>query len=325
MKLYSLFLSHPLRWNIEQTDPATWLALDDLGTVILNPFVSLENEPLPSSFPIREGKFHVLTNRLYLATQTPMQADALDRTIQPWLRLLRVASKQASLPTEVYGFSEQDFDLADIQTSPPAARPRGTLFGEFHIRTALDGAALQRAHQMRNEAAAPLFNELLLDALQACEARRNREAILYAAIAVEALAQHQLTKAYQEALNAATSPAHMNILSFSQAGGTVKKDPIFTLLTEADNFGRLLHEAPLYLMRRSLLSEIPDLYRRARSLYSTRNRLGHGQAVTPGNENLLQVDATGAAAAVQIAVEVFAWFGQTGYFTPDRRAIEIEA
>ena len=51
MKLYSLFLSNSLRWNVGRDDPITWPALDELGAVLLNPFVSLENEPSPSCFP----------------------------------------------------------------------------------------------------------------------------------------------------------------------------------------------------------------------------------------------------------------------------------
>ena len=315
-----------LRWNVGRDDPTTWPAIEEFGAVVLNPFASLENEPLPSSFPISDGRFHVLTNRLYLATTAPLQAEMLERVIQPWLRLLRVASKQASLPTEVYGYSERDFELAAIQVLPPVARPRGILFGEFHIQTALDDAALRRAYELRTEAALPLFNELLLDSLHACELRQNREAILYAAIATEALAQHELTRIYEAALLAIPCPSHLNVLSFIQAGGAVKKkDPIYVLLTESDNFGRLLHEAPLYLLRRSLLNEAPELYRRAKSLYGTRNRLSHGQLVTPEDDSRLQIDSSGAMAAVQIAVEVFAWFGQTGYRVPDHRAIEIEA
>lgn len=326
MKLHSLFLSHPLRWNVAENDPPTWPALDEFGAVLLNPFVTLEGEPLPTSFSIAGGRFHVLTNRLYLLAPNALNAEHLENAIMPWLRLLRMASKQASLPTEVYGFSVRDFEQPGVQLSSPVERRRGTLFGEFHIQTAVDDAALRLAHSLRNQEEPPLFNELLLDALQACEARRNREAILYAAIAVEALAQHRLTKTYEAALAETPPPVHLNILPFTQAGGTVvRKDPIFAFLTETDNFGRLLHEAPLYLMRRSLLHEAPDLYRRAKSLYGTRNRLSHGQAVPPEDANLLRVDGSGAGAAAQIAVEVFAWFGQTGYFVPDRRIVEIEA
>ena len=326
MKLHSLFLSSMLRWNISPEDPATWPAFSALGAVVLNPFVAMEGEPLPTSFPLSDDKYHVLTNRLYVATPELMPAAALDEVLKPWLRALRIASKQASLPIEVYGFSQRDIDLATIRLALPVARLRGTLFGEFHIRTALDDAAIRRAHELRTDAAAPLYHELLLDALQACEARRHREAILYSAIAVESLAQYELTTAYDATLVATPPPPHMNILNFALANGqAAKKDPIFSLLIESDNFGRLLHEAPLYLMRRSLLNEVPDLFRKAKSLYSTRNRLSHGQAVEPGDESRLQIDSEGATAAVQIAVDVFAWFGQTGYYIPDHRVVQIEA
>lgn len=325
MNLYSLFLGSMLRWNVKREDPATWPAMAELGAVVLNPLVTLENESLPTSFPLADGGYHVLTNRLYIVTPELFPADVLDQVLQPWLRLLRVASKQASFPTEVYGYSHREFDLASVQLAPPVSRQRATLFGEFHIRTALTDAAIRFANEIRTEAAVPLFHELVLDALQACEMRRNREAILYSAIAVESLAQHELTRIYDAALVATPPPTHLNVLTIDLAGGrTTKKDPVFALLTESDNFGRLLHEAPLYLMRRSLLNEAPDLFRKAKSLYGTRNRLSHGQAVVPDDEHLFQIDSAGAKAAVQTAVEVFAWFGQAGYHIPDHRPVEIE-
>lgn len=323
MKLYSLFLGNMLRWNLTVDDPTTWPGIAELDAVVLNPFVTLEDEQFPTSFPLGDGRYHVLTNRIYLVTPTAIGYEKLEQAVKPWLRLLRITSRQASLPTDIYGYSEREFDLGTVKLAPSALK-RGTLFGEFHILTGLDAAAILHAHKLGTETASPLFHELILDALQALEIRRYREAILYSAIAVEALAQHELTRIYEEALATDPPPDHLNILNIALPGGkTGRKDPVFALLTESDNFGRLLHEAPLYLMRRSLLDELPELFRRAKSLYGTRNRLGHGQSVEPEHEHLLQLDADGAKSAVQTAVEVFDWFGIAGYHVPDHKAVEI--
>jgi len=96
----------------------------------------------------------------------------------------------------------------------------------------------------------------------------------------------------------------------------VRKDPVYALLAKGDNFACLLHEVPLYLFRRSLLQENQELYRRAVSLYRTRNRLSHGRLVEPGEEDLLLVNRDGAFRSLAVAVEVFQWFGMSGYFLP---------
>lgn len=324
MNLYSISLGATLRWNVKLGDPSYWPVLSEFDGCILNPLVVLGDEKKPTVFQINDKTYHVITNFLFICIPNHVAVDEILQALQLWLRLLRIASKQASFPVEVYSLSLRTIDFQKIELAYPAHQGKGTLIGEFHIHTALNEAALNLANGWNSETAVPLFHELLLDALHACEVRRYRDAILYSAIAVEALAQHELTRIYEEALLMTLPPIHLNILDFSQAGGVVvKKDPIFSLLTESDNFGRLLHEIPLYLIRRSLLKEKPDLYKQAKNLYGTRNRLSHGQAIPVGENNRLQVDAGGANMAVGIAVDIFNWFGKNGYHIPDRQMFEF--
>jgi hypothetical protein len=106
------------------------------------------------------------------------------------------------------------------------------------------------------------------------------------------------------------------VLEFAQAGGTTtKKDPVYMLLVDGQRFSRLLHEAPLYLLRRSLLKDDAELFRRSIRLYRTRNRLSRGQAVT-GNEDYCSVDQDGALESLDTAIRVFQWFGIAGYVLP---------
>jgi hypothetical protein len=322
MKIHSLFLSNSLRWNIGPSDPITWPAIAEVNASVLNPIAHFDDDQLLSVFPLIDGRQHVITNRVNILAEEDI-GDHLFDLIQPWLRRLRIASKQASLPTEAHGFSIKDFSLSDANIWTQISSGRMTIFGEFHINTALDDAAIRLANELGIEATIPIHHDLLLDALHACEIQRSRDAILFSAIAIESLAQYELNKNYEAAVLAEPPPSHLNILEFQQPGGkTVKKDPVFSLLTESENFGKLLHEAPLYLMRRSLLKEFPTLYAKARALYGTRNRLSHGQTVEPNNEKLLQIDQEGAISAAATAVAVFDWFGQSGYYVPDRKMID---
>jgi hypothetical protein len=310
-----------IRWNISGNDPVSWRAIAETGVSVVNPLVDIDDSK-PTVIPMTDGRFHVLTNRLTLLT-TEEPGERLFDSLSSWLRLLRLASKQATLPTEIYAISTGSPEHLGV---PNTTRKPGTwaISGEFRLHTAVDAAVIASAYSLATESSFPLCNELLLDALQACEMRRHREAILFSAIAIESLAQHELSKAYEAALLADVPPGHLNVVAMNLAGGqTTKKDPIYSLLTEQENFGRLLHEAPLYLLRRSLLCEAPALFAKAKSLYGTRNRLSHGQPVAQANSNLLPVDPRGSNLAAQIAVDVFSWFGQTGFRSPDRKMIEF--
>jgi hypothetical protein len=117
-------------------------------------------------------------------------------------------------------------------------------------------------------------------------------------------------------------PCHLNILPFTTARGAVRKDPIFDLLIRG-KFACLVHELPLYLARKSLLNDKPDLFAQAITLYGTRNHLGHGKTVSDPDRKLLPVDSEGAYSAVKIGVDVFAWYGERGYFLPNHSAVKF--
>jgi hypothetical protein len=322
MKLYGFSLGGTVRWNISDDDPTTW-PLAATGMQLLNPLVPVSRGTSPFICRLPDGRHHVVTNELYVLS--PVELTDADRLIAPWLQFLKIAARQAAFSTEPYAGTNADIDVASLQIRTLVSSGKGMIPEEYRVQTALDGAAITRASELQSVGAAPLHHELLLDALHAFESRRDREAILYSAIAAESLAQHELTGIYENALGSDDPPTYLNIVNVDQAGGKkIKKDPIYELLTASDNFGRLLHEVPLYLLRRSLLDEDQALYSRAISLYRSRNRLSHGQAITSANDNLLQIDRAGSGRAVRTAVDIFAWFGQSGYYVPNSTSIQVE-
>ncbi|MGY4829182.1 hypothetical protein ACVNIS_11435 [Sphaerotilaceae bacterium SBD11-9] len=321
MKLYSLMLGGLIRWNLEPDAPVGFAAIAEPGVSLLNPLVPVKGASIPSCARLPDGRLHVLSDRLNLYSKEDLPGNT-EEIFSSWLRVLRIAARQAALPTSARAYGSMEFDASNAKVEPPQHVMNGKLLGEFRVRTAIDQAAVATALALKSEASAPLHEELMLDALLACETRRSREAILYSAIALESLAGHELDKAYEAALKQEPPPSHLNIVNFQLARGKVaRKDPIYALLTDADNFGRLLHEAPLYLLRRSLLQDDQSLYQRAKKLYSTRNKLGHGQPIPPQDENVLPVDEEGAFAAVTTAIAVFSWFGKSGYHPPDFRPV----
>jgi hypothetical protein len=91
----------------------------------------------------------------------------------------------------------------------------------------------------------------------------------------------------------------------------VAKDPVFDLISATDRMGRLLHEQPLYLVRKSLLLENEALYAKALVLYNTRNKIMH-EGGPPDEQNPLPIDDRGAWTACNTARDVLAWFGDHG-------------
>ncbi|MFD1122014.1 hypothetical protein ACFQ2T_05835 [Methylophilus flavus] len=328
MKLYSIRLNNIIRWNIDTSDPVSWTFSTVQGGYILNPLAAVDSIEIPTTFELGNDQFHVITNYLLLALEKEMSMRELGPMVDSWLRIARISSKQPALPLSSIAVSVADleFENVKLRATPVGGFRKGILFGEHNVKTAMNAAAMQLMANLTNLDAVPLFHELILDAINAHMNYRYRDAILYSAFAVESLVQHELTRHYEEALAAHVPPGHLNIMTTAIGGGrTSKKDPIYALLTDGDNFPRLLHEAPLYLIRRSMLIEAPLLYKNARMLYATRNRLSHGQTIDSTDHTRLQINSDGSGSAVQIALEVFAWFDIQGYHFPDVRKVNLNS
>lgn len=318
MRVAYLILPGTIRWNIHPDDPVEFPAIPKLQTTVLNPLaLGTHKVSEVTTFPLRDSRIHVITNHIHFKApeELNISGDSFP-AFQNWLRLLRLVSRQAMLPTDILGVASSNIE-GNLTIDIPEFAHSYKIMGTYRIETAIDASTLLRASQINSDSDIPICHEILLDALAAFERNDYRQATLYSAISVESLARTFLDSAYEEAIASPNPPEHLNIVKFPQAGGVVqKKDPIFSLLYDNDNFQRLLHESPLYLTRRSLLVENENLYRRAINLYRTRNRLGHGHVVPENSENLLSIDRTGALSGLETAIKVFEWYGETGYRLP---------
>lgn len=313
MKTATLRLSGEMWWSLSRDDPQ-FQALESLnGARVINPLTFN-----PQTFPFTIDRCYLITEHLSLILpDASIPEEQLVRQCLAFLRALRLLTRQAALPTEIFAV-----EFSEVASLPPVVFPcapqaKGFLMGKYRLDTAVTTFHISETDKRGVETDIPIFHEVLLDALHAYERHDDREAILFAAIATEALARTLLDAEYRKVVAAAASPAHMNILSFPQPGGhAIRKDPIYLLLADSDTFSRLLHEVPLYLIRRSLLDEDQALYKRAISLYRTRNRISHGRRVEPDENDLFLVDRDGALQGLATAIAVFEWFGISGYFLP---------
>ena len=226
------------------------------------------------------------------------------------LRRLRYASRQFAIPLQVSALTTDDTG-ASAAAETEADRDLSRMFvRNYHIPTAVSEVHLRSVASFEPDFSIPVHAEVLLDALEAHVDQDYRKALLYGTIAVEAFARRQLENA--ASLNLDRSDARHRVSSFPVAGGgRVSKDPISDLLLESDNFPRLLHEAPLYILGRSLLLEKPETYRDVRRLYSTRNKIAH-VGTPPSDGKYFAATKEDSTAALSAVVDAVAWYGDAG-------------
>jgi hypothetical protein len=321
MKLVRVVLANSVRWNIKPTDPKTVLLPFLDGARLLNPLVSVEPWTRPLAICLRDGTYHVETDGIALMTPDDLTVEDLATRLSSTIRFLRATSRQASLMDKVVAIVESDAKRLPKLALPTPDNRRGTLYGAYRIRTALTLAHFRLVPRSNNAAEFPLYDEILLDSLRAYESSDYRQAVLYAAIAVESLASSYLEEKYSALLMRKRPPSHLNIASYAlPKGETTRIDPVYSVLMKSENFARLLHETPLYLMRRSMRNEDQALYQSCLRLYGQRNRLGHGRALKPED---FVLDSHGSLNAIQVAIRAFAWFGRQGFHAPTREPVSF--
>lgn len=233
------------------------------------------------------------------------------------LRILRYLSRQQGIPRMSVAVFQEERSKPNYSNLPA---------GEAHVRDYMVQGALTDEHlrslgDLVADFEVPIPADVMIDALDAQLDSDWRKTILYSAIAMESLASTVLDGAYRAALSA-KGPSHRVVTTIASGGSIVTKDPVYEMLSSGDSFGRLLHERPLYLLGRSLMSDDQDLYRRALTVYKTRNKIAH-KGLQPEDEAHLHLSREGALEALKVSIAVFAWFGDKGPFVPFETMIPL--
>jgi hypothetical protein len=272
-------------------------------------------------FPTGDGRTTV--SRALLHCVVPERATEADRdtgvldAMKSLLKRLRHVSRQATFPR---GDDMVFFNCVEVGELPKVEFEK-PYYGEVHrsdnsfVETALTMDLVERAGELPVTFEAPVYEGILLDAFRAVKDNDFRSALLYSALAIEAMAG-ELIDAEHAKLLAATPPLpHVRAVESQEGrskGGL--EDPVFKWMRKSGRFAELLHELPLYVCRKSLKQDLPEVYQQARKLYQTRNSLAH-RGETAKDKELFPIDIFGAVDALKCVREVFAWFGVPGMWS----------
>lgn len=150
-----------------------------------------------------------------------------------------------------------------------------------------------------------VHEDLIIDAIEAFLARDYRRTLVYAASGAEAAAETALTNAYVAALTTRPSDLRVRTIVVTE-NNSVHKDPVYEAISENSDFKSSLHERPLYLMKRSLLLDNQELYRRLLKLYRTRNSIIHNSTKP---KDIYAIGQDSAEECLAALMQLLDWLG----------------
>ena len=158
----------------------------------------------------------------------------------------------------------------------------------------------------------PIYDEILLDAIDSWYNLEHRKAILFSAIAVESLLANLYNEIYENIILSGKTNRNLRLIVNKNNKKLI--DPIFKAISEKTDFKKLLHEIPLYLFKKSVLMDNEQLYHKTIKLYLTRNKIVHfGSPNNVKNDQILSIDELGSNEALKTTIDIFNWAGITKY------------
>jgi hypothetical protein len=314
MRVATALLPGGMNWRLRPTDPMLSPVGDDW--FVVNPLIQLLPRSLDTIVLPVDGDVMLLRHGvLHLVVPEGVDHSSFSERLEAALSHLRLLTLDPGCPTSIGGTGFQEVAELPTPEEPSAHSGMKIKFFGNRDRTATTLERLAEAFKLRSGPPPSAHGSLVLDAIAAV-AHDPRKAILYAAFAVEVLAGDVLNRAYGSAIASAIVPSDLRIIERAVSkSASVRKDPIYEQLQASARrrFSLLLHELPLYMMRRSLLQDDEALYNSALKLQESRNLLAHrGNAGT--SSETFPPTSKGAHDALEIARRVFHWFGERDYF-----------
>jgi hypothetical protein len=305
MQVLEVSLTGLVEWNIHKSDPP-FIPLESLpGWSLINPLfypelVSDTNHSPYWTEALYNDAVLLKTNAVLLTNHQTIDSDTrifLGSYFPDFLSSLHLVSKQAELARIHYGgdfLSAEEKAVPELHFPDPASNNSFSI-SNYRLQTAITMKHVKQADSNIVNGYFPVHAMMLLGAILAFLDRDDRRAIIYAAMAVELIAERKIY----------------------EAGKPKRKGP-----SGESTVKRLLHRQALEVLGRSVLQDNPPLYQMIEKLYRTRNRLVHGGHM-PASDEFFQIDSIEARVlgkdalfAIRYANEVFKWFGEEDDFIP---------
>jgi len=314
-------------WWVRPTDKPIYSFDHRPGWVFINPafYKKITEGQSPDTVTCfggpesRPGTFVVCSNVICL--QTPFTSwesrDALGLfdVISHLLRQLRYSSRYAVFPTNHTVLSISVRDPKDFQELPVPEETKSGAVSNVPEQALITERRIEAFTRLAVDFCPPVHAEVLLDAIEAHVASDFKKCILFAAIAAETMVTTVLENAYAAILGSTvTSPQH-RVVEITEPGGERRRlDPIFKML--ADNrssyqIRRLVHEASLYTLGKSLMIDEKKLYDEILEMFKTRHQIAHTGGTDIDNAGW-GGNFRGTASALRSVERLFEWYGEPG-------------
>lgn len=306
-----------IRWRIKVSAPK-YLKLKSLpGYRFLNPYkygkAYLKNDCVAGMDGTLIGEqFQLYTNGIILErineNNGEKEVEFLFSNLSNLLRYLKYTSKQFNLKSDgSVSIIYRTDNIRPALSNSILETDQMMIRGDYYFSMATWDHLKEADKLCSKSFTIPVFEDILLDALDGRTNHEYRKAILYSAIAVESMLANLYDEEYKKLIRSNLKNNRFRMIS---RNGSTTTDPIFKALSDKTDFRKLLHEIPLYLKNKSLLIEEEQLYADTLKLYTTRNKIVHwGTPLNPNFDQMLEINEAGANLAVQIALKLFTWMG----------------
>lgn len=338
LTLITVCLARKIQWRIQPSGcPDVFSFAESNKYFLVSPLVTRDEQKTtaPEFYILPDGSLFFQDERLeVVAPCEDVDNLRMFTVIQDLLIRMRWFAKKAQMS----GIASISSHLPESARMVPPARPRfpDTALGgnpekvsiqDYIAFNAISPDVLRRACEPLSDFSVPVYAELLLGAIDAQIEGDHRKAILYSAIAVEAMTGTVLDQHYERALRERKDDNQIRVRVVPLPRGESKlRDPVFEFIsasTSGDFSARRLDVLPLYLLGRSLLVDLPTVYRDCVKLFRTRNKIAHLGQPNRDDEKLLSLNRSGGIAALETACQVFEWFGVGGEYIVPRGLVRL--
>lgn len=311
-------LSRAWNWEILITDSKYQIfTFKNRNVTLYNPlFFDLEPDRLTSNYPTKiyktENEYQLVCKFLILKFDSDFENDIQETNysidfLKSFVAVVRWISKQVSINSNQFInviFPESKILERSIQTlkSDPPFLHKRYKYNLVHWNYTSKVNELLKEHFK-----IPIYDEILMDSLEAIYQNDCRKSITYSTIALESFVASVLDNEFNKLLD--KNDPKFRIIEQNTKEGINRIDPIYKLLKERTSFSNLVHERSLYVINKSLKLDNFQLYNDALKLYRTRNKIVHLGEPQEENEKFLTIDIKGARKAYNTTVEVFKWLG----------------